>query len=91
VVTENGYETGDDADPFGSDDEGEDAYAVSSPISAVSPCTLSVQPNVHSQRYNLFQTKALVGPNKACKVIIDGGSCRNLASKELCAKLFTSS
>src|SRR4051812_43651864 len=31
--------------------------------------------------------KALVGPNKACKVIIDGGSCRNLASKELCAKL----
>ncbi len=35
----------------------------------------------------MFQTKALVGPNKACKVIIDGGSCRNLASKELCAKL----
>jgi hypothetical protein len=32
VVTENGYETGDDADSFGSDDEGEDAYAVSSPI-----------------------------------------------------------
>src|SRR4051812_16413561 len=31
--------------------------------------------------------KALVGPNKACKVIIDGGSCRNLASKELYAKL----
>jgi hypothetical protein len=34
-----------------------------------------------------FKPKALVGPNKACKVIIDGGSCRNLASKELCAKL----
>ena len=31
--------------------------------------------------------KALVGPNKACKVIIDGGSCRNRASKEICAKL----
>jgi hypothetical protein len=27
VVTENGYETGEDADPFGSNDEGEDAYA----------------------------------------------------------------
>jgi hypothetical protein len=35
----------------------------------------------------LFQTKALVGPDKACKLIIDGGSCRNLPSKELCAKL----
>jgi hypothetical protein len=35
----------------------------------------------------LFQTKAVVGPGKACKVIIDGGSCRNLASKELCTKL----
>jgi hypothetical protein len=35
----------------------------------------------------LFQTKALVGPDKACKLIFDGGSCRNLASKELCAKL----
>ena len=23
----------------------------------------------------------------ACKVIVDGGSCRNLASKDLCAKL----
>jgi hypothetical protein len=94
VVTENGYETGDDADPFGSDDEGEDAYANSSPIIVVSPCTLSVQPNIDSQRCNLFQTKALVGPNKACKVIIDGGSCRNLARKELCAagfEIFTSS
>ena len=46
-----------------------------------------MQPVEESQRCNLFQTKALVGPNKACKVIIDGGSCRNLASKELCAKL----
>jgi hypothetical protein len=87
VVTENGYENGDDADPFGSEDEGEEAYADSSPIIVVSPCTLSVQPNIDSQHYNLFQTKALVGPNKACKVIIDGGSCRTLASKELCAKM----
>jgi hypothetical protein len=50
VVTKNGYETGDDADPFGSDDEGEDAYVVSSPIIVVSARTLSVQPNVDSQR-----------------------------------------
>jgi hypothetical protein len=88
VVTENDeYETGDDADPFSSDDEAVDAYAKPSPIIVVSPCTLSVQPNVDSQRCNLFQTKALVAPNKACKVITDGGSCYNLACKELCAKL----
>jgi hypothetical protein len=28
-----------------------------------------------------------VGNGKECKVIIDGGSCQNLASKELCTKL----
>ena len=48
---------------------------------------LNVSPSSENQRCNLFQTKAIVGPSKACKVIIDGGSCRNLASKELCAKL----
>jgi hypothetical protein len=37
-----GYETGYDADPLGSDDEGEYAYADSSPIIVVSPCTMSV-------------------------------------------------
>jgi hypothetical protein len=88
VVNENDeHEIRVDADPFGSDDEGVDAYPEPSPIIVVSPCTLSVQPNVDSRHCNLFQTKALVGPNKACKVIIDGGSCRNLTSKELCAKL----
>jgi hypothetical protein len=39
------------------------------------------------KRCNLFQTKADVGNGKSCKVIIDGGSCRNLASKELCSEL----
>jgi hypothetical protein len=88
VVTKNGeYETRDEVDPFGSDGEGVDAYAEASPIIVVSPRTLSVHPNVDSRCCNLFQTKSLVGPNKACKVIIDGGSFRNLTSKELCAKL----
>ena len=94
LINENNeYETGDDADPNDDDDDGYtsdsamDAFASTAPIIVVSPRTLSVQPHMDSQRCNLFQTKALVGPNKACKVIIDGGSCRNLASKELCAKL----
>ena len=68
-------------------EEVEDAFPSPAPTIVVSHRALSVQPIVDSQRCNLFQTKALVGPNKACKVIIDGGSCRNLASKELCAKL----
>ena len=94
LINENNeYEIGDDADPNDDDYDGYtsdgamDAFASAAPIIVVSPRTLSVQPHVDSQRCNLFQTKALVGPNKACKVIIDGGSCRNLASKELCAKL----
>ncbi|KAK1649268.1 hypothetical protein QYE76_067073 [Lolium multiflorum] len=50
-------------------------------------CTILYSTYASTQRCNLFQTKALVGPDKACKVIIDGGICRNLASKELCNKL----
>jgi hypothetical protein len=48
---------------------------------------LSVTTSSTDQWFNLCQTKAIVGPSKACKVIIDGGSCHNLASKELCSKL----
>ena len=35
---------------------------------------------------NDFQTRAKV-QDKVCKVIVDGGSCHNLASKEMCDKL----
>ena len=38
------------------------------------------------QRVNLFQTQAKVN-NKLITLIIDGGSCHNLASKEKCEKL----
>ena len=89
-----GYETGNDDDELtvSTNDEcpcvdGCDAFATTAPIIVVSQRALTVTSNAESQRCNLFQTKALVGQNKACKVIIDGGSCRNLASKELCAKL----
>ena len=83
-----GYETGNDEDdPPVSADLTYDAFPSNAPVIVVSTRALSVTSNADSQRCNLFQTKALVGQNKACKVIIDGGSCRNLASKELCAKL----
>ena len=95
INEDNEYETGDDADPDSEplDDEGYssdgplDAYATHYPTIVCSQKVLNVTPSSENQRCNLFQTKAVIGPGKACKVIIDGGSCRNLASKELCAKL----
>ena len=91
INADNEYETGDDADPndddiYDDDDGPIDAYATHYPT-IVCTQALSVVPSEESQRCNLFQTKAIVGPQMACKVIIDGGSCRNLASKDLCAKL----
>ncbi|KAK1677237.1 hypothetical protein QYE76_038085, partial [Lolium multiflorum] len=92
INEDNEYETGDDADPNALDNDdydtdGEDAYPSDARTIVVSQRALNVLPSASTQRCNLFQTKALVGPDKACKVIIDGGSCRNLASKELCTKL----
>ncbi|KAK1621398.1 hypothetical protein QYE76_026915 [Lolium multiflorum] len=92
INEDNEYETGDDADPYAPeeddyDSDGVDAYPSKARTIVVSQHALNVFPSASTQRCNLFQTKALVGPDKACKVIIDGGSCRNLASKELCTKL----
>ena len=39
-----------------------------------------------AQRFNLFHTQAKA-TGKLIKLIIDGGSCHNLASKEMCEKL----
>jgi hypothetical protein len=86
------YETRDDADPESDcwqeyEDGSLNAYKTHLPTIICSPKVLSVTPSSADQRFNLFQTKAIVCPGKACKVIIDGGSCHNLASKELCSKL----
>ena len=40
----------------------------------------------NGQRHNLFQTRAKVH-DKVVKVIIDGGSCHNLTSREMGDKL----
>ncbi|KAK1654017.1 hypothetical protein QYE76_071822 [Lolium multiflorum] len=86
INEDNEYETGDDVDPNAPDDDdydtdGEDAYPSDARTIVVSQRALNVLPSASTQRCNLFQTKALVGPDKACKVIIDGGSCRNLWGK----------
>jgi hypothetical protein len=87
-----GYETGDDVDPFEEElvEVNEEIYycdASPNPMYVCSPQVLQVSPSPDDQRCNLFQTRADVSEGRACKVIIDGGSCRNLASKELCTKL----
>ncbi|KAK1685873.1 hypothetical protein QYE76_046721 [Lolium multiflorum] len=92
INEDNEYETGDDVDPYAPEDDDYDsddvdAYPSEARTIVVSQRAVNVFPSASTQRSNLFQTKALVGPDKACKVIIDGGSCRNLASKELWTKL----
>ncbi|XP_056858080.1 uncharacterized protein LOC130507383, partial [Raphanus sativus] len=49
---------------------------------------LNVQPKVKEdeQRENLFHTRCLI-QDKMCSLIIDGGSCTNVASNELVEKL----
>ena len=69
ITADNEYETGDDADP----NEENDYYEEDGPIDAYAThyptivCTqaLSVIPSAESQRCNLFQTKAIVGPRMA--------------------------
>ena len=39
-----------------------------------------------NQRHNLFQTKCVV-LERSCRIIIDGGSCNNLASTTMVEKL----
>ena len=83
-------ETRDDADPFDEEDDPEDGFFCDPSHNPSLVCTqrvLQVAQSPNEHRCNLFQTKADVGNGKSCKVIIDGGSCRNLASKELCNKL----
>ena len=52
--------------------------------SLVATKVLTTQPQ--DQRCNLFQTRAGIN-GKSIKIIIDGGSCHNLASTDLCDKL----
>ncbi|KAK1619277.1 hypothetical protein QYE76_024794 [Lolium multiflorum] len=78
INEDNEYETGDDVDPYAPehddyDSDGVDAYPSEARTIVVFQHALNVLPSASTQRCNLFQTKALVGPDKACKVIIDGG------------------
>ena len=47
---------------------------------------MQVKENSQEQRENVFYTRCLVG-GKVCSLIIDGGSCTNVASTTLLEKL----
>jgi hypothetical protein len=68
----NEYETGDDANLDGSDDDdfghdGVDAFPSTANSIVCSQHVLNVSATSESQQCNLFQTKALVGMDKDCK------------------------
>ncbi|XP_057811643.1 uncharacterized protein LOC131025875, partial [Salvia miltiorrhiza] len=48
--------------------------------------SVQTQPNEREQRENLFHTRCLV-QDKVCSVIIDGGSCTNVASRAMVERL----
>ncbi|KAK1685177.1 hypothetical protein QYE76_046025 [Lolium multiflorum] len=81
INEDNEYETGDDVDPNAPDNDdydtdGEDAYPSDARTIVVSQRALNVLPSASTQRCNLFQTKALVGPDKACKWLSDNGEMK---------------
>ncbi|KAK1608403.1 hypothetical protein QYE76_032076 [Lolium multiflorum] len=85
INEDNEYETGDDADPDADPDAPEDddydidsfdAYLSEAQTIVVSQRVLNVQPSASTQRCNLFQTKALVGPDKACKWLSNNGEMK---------------
>ena len=58
----------------------------SSPALIVSRVLTLQHQQDEDQRCHIFHTKAGIS-GRSIKVIIDGGSCHNLASEELCSKL----
>ncbi|XP_013639540.1 PREDICTED: uncharacterized protein LOC106344776 [Brassica oleracea var. oleracea] len=69
------------------DDEDRLDYPAFGPL-LVTRRSLSVQPKTHNkeQRENLFHSRCLIS-KKVCSLIIDGGSCTNVASDTLVRKL----
>ena len=70
------------------DDEDDQVFSDedSSPALVVSKVLTLQHHQEEDQRCHIFHTKAGIN-GRSVKVIIDGGSCHNLASEELCSKL----
>ncbi|XP_066333787.1 uncharacterized protein [Miscanthus floridulus] len=78
----------DEGDDFQQDEEHIGAEAAEHYESLVVQRVLSAQMEraEQNQRHTLFQTKCVI-KERSCRVIIDGGSCNNLASAEMVEKL----
>ncbi|KAG8497231.1 hypothetical protein CXB51_008425 [Gossypium anomalum] len=75
-----------ESDTLVSDEEGELEYAVEGEIFVIKR-SLSVQSTENEQqRENIFHTRCLV-QGKVCSLIVDGGSCTNVASTLMVEKL----
>jgi hypothetical protein len=47
---------------------------------------VSVAKEDNNQRHNLFHTRGMI-KDKLCRIIVDNGSCNNIASQELVERL----
>ncbi|XP_044428442.1 uncharacterized protein [Triticum aestivum] len=94
LITENGeYESCSEPEEETEDGDGSDGdeqtycdYEQGASLVVTKVLSVQIKEAENGQRHNLFQTRAKV-QDKVCKVIVDGGSCHNLASKEMCDKL----
>ena len=68
------------------DSYNEYSFEAGNTIVVTKALSVQLKDEEQAQRSNLFQTQAKVN-NKLVKLIIDSGSCHNLASKEMCEKL----
>ena len=93
ILLDNGEYESEDDEPEQEEEDGsssEEEY-VASPVTGrllVSRRTLNLQSKTEEleQRENLFYTRCLV-QGKVCSLIIDGGSCVNVASETMVKKL----
>lgn len=78
---------GDDAQEKEEDDDYKTcSFEAGHTIAVTKALSVQLKEEEKAQRFNLFHTQAKVN-DKLVRVIIDGGSCHNLASKEMCEKL----
>ncbi|XP_024016210.1 uncharacterized protein LOC112089692 [Eutrema salsugineum] len=88
IVTPSGYESQDEAEIEVNSEEEDVEYPDTGEYLLVTRRVLSVQvqPEETVQRENLFHTRCTI-KNKVCNLVIDGGSCTNVASKFMVDRL----
>ncbi|XP_024009254.1 uncharacterized protein LOC112084365 [Eutrema salsugineum] len=88
IVIPSGYESQDEAEMEVNSEEEDVEYPKTGEYLLVTRRVLSVQvkPEETVQRENLFHTRCTI-KNKVCNLVIDGGSCTNVASKFMVDKL----